>query len=239
MKKEIKPYSKKKSIIILIIGILGIVIAFASLMTGAIMQDNGMDSKIFLPFCIAFFPICIFDVVFLIHHYPGIVLREVQEQLEKKSEFSVYKNVEFDITELINTRKFKMLDEGYYYRKVFSFTKDYINYYVKKCSSTNIKETIDDEFNKFDSYEFKRSHKCLILFIEKDELVEDDFNAVSEISNVFISTEIVYQMINDISLIVLLDKSNKCAYVAKPGKNKLSFYNCGYKFIEKVLKEKR
>lgn len=238
MKKEVKPYTKKKSITILIIGVLGMLLAFASLFAGAIMQSKGVVSAIYLPFCIVFFPICVADIIFLVYHQPGIVMRDIKKQHNKNNDFEIIENANFDVEKLLETKKFKVINEGYLYKKKISFLKDYINYYVKKCESINIEETIDLEYKEFDKRNFKCFNKCLILFIEKEQIADDDLKIVSKISNIFIASEILPQVIRDTSVIVLLNRSNHSAYIVRPGQNKISFYNCGYKLVKKILLNK-
>lgn len=128
-----------------------------------------------------------------------------------------------------------MLDEGYLYKKKFTFNKGFVQYFVKKCFSNNIQETLNQEFNRFDACQFEPTNYCLILIVEKEEVNKEDLDAVSKTENVFISMEIVSQMINSTSIIVLLDKSKRCMYLLPSGKNKLSIYHVGYKLIKVIL----
>lgn len=183
-RREREPYTKRKSVTILIIGVVGLALAFTSLSTAAILQSNGVDSKIYTPFGIAFFPICIIDVIFLIYHYPGITLYEFNKQMEKE-DLEVLSNINTDIVAYCVRNKFTLLEGGYYYKRRFSWSKDYVNYYILKCESSDIKETLDNEFNKFDSYNFQKRNKCFILFIEKDNVDKDDIKLLVESSYIY------------------------------------------------------
>ncbi len=240
MKREKKPYSKKKSITILVVGVFGIALAFTLLCVGAKLQGDGVNQSIYLPLCLSFFPICIGDVAFLIYHYPGIALHDMQEQLEKKNEFAILDHIDFDILACFQENQFQWLEEGYLYKKKFSLNKDFIHYYVKKCLSTDVQETINQEFDRFDSCKFQSmsANRCFILIIEKDEITKEDLNIVSKTKNIFVSMEVVPQMVNHTSIVALLDKSTQCLYLVKPGTNKLSMYYAGYKQIKKLLNQK-
>jgi len=62
-----------------------------------------------------------------------------------------------------------------------------------------------------------------------------DLEVLSNISNFFISQEIISYYSNDTAFIVLYDKLQLKAYIIKPGKNKLSFYNACYKYVKNKL----
>jgi len=126
----------------------------------------------------------------------------------------------------------------YYYKRKISFTKDFINYYVKKVNSFDIVETIKKEFDIFDEYKFKRNNICFLLFIEKDEITNEDLDVLLERSNIMISLEVIPNIINKTAVISLIDKSNKQLYISLPGKNKLTIYNSGYKFAKKIIVKK-
>lgn len=227
-------YSKKRSIIVVLIGLFCLVLAFTLLFVGAKLQSNGASKALYLPFCLSFFPICIGIIIFLIC-YPRILSRHIHAQLEKNNEFEVMEHIDFDVMERFDANHFQMLEEGYLYRKEFAFSEDYVQYFVKKCFSNDIQETMDQEFKRFDACQFEPTNHCLILIVEKDEVNKEDLDAVSKAENVFISLEIIPRMINSISIIALLDKFKQSVYLVIPSKNKPSIYNAGYELIKKVL----
>lgn len=240
-KREIKPYSKKKKTTVMIVGLSGTILAFSSLIAGAIMQSCGVNEYIYLPFCIAFFPICIVTVIYLVYHYPGVLLADLHQELEKinKNGYEIINDINYNIHSFCIHNKFKHLEEGYYYKRQFNIWKDYVNYFIKTINSTDLKQTIKEEYKLFDSFKFEKKNKCLIMFIEKENVDENDLKILVNISSNFIGLEIVPHMINDTSLIVLIDKTKKCLYLVPPGKNKLSFYNIGYKLIKQKLFNKK
>lgn len=236
-KREVKPYSKEKSIIILVVGIVLLVVSFACLFTGAILQNNGVESYIYLPLCLSFFPICIFDVIFLIYHQPGMILSDVESQLKTPigANLETLEKIKYNLNEDLLKEKFKILEQGYLYKRTFNLNKDFINFYIKTIESSNVEQTIKDELNYFDACKFDRYNKCLILFIETNEIKDNDFEIISNLSNYFISLETIPKHVLDTVCVALVDKVNDKAYIIKPGKNKLSFYNACYKFVKKHL----
>ena len=183
LRRREENYTKRKSVTILIIG-SWTCISIYLIIYSSYLQSNGVDSKIYTPFGIAFFPICIIDVIFLIYHYPGITLYEFNKQMEKE-DLEVLSNINTDIVAYCVRNKFTLLEGGYYYKRRFSWSKDYFNYYILKCESSDIKETLDNEFNKFDSYNFQKRNKCFILFIEKDNVDKDDIKLLVESSYIY------------------------------------------------------
>ena len=75
----------------------------------------------------------------------------------------------------------------------------------------------------------------MILFIETNEIKDNDFEIISNLSNYFISLETIPKHVLDTVCVALVDKVNDKAYIIKPGKNKLSFYNACYKLVKKHL----
>ena len=133
-KRNVEPYTKKKSILILCIAIICFILAYASLIVGAELRKNNADSKIFLPFYYVVFPLCIGDMIFLIYHMKGIQLRNINNQTErtKSTGYKCFESINEDINGYFTKHRFKVLEEGYYYKRKFSLLKDYINFYIKK-----------------------------------------------------------------------------------------------------------
>jgi len=240
IKRDVKPYSKRKTTIILIVGFLGLILSFSMLIIAAILQENNASPVLIGISGVSFFPICIADVIFLVHHQPGITLRDIDKQLQvtKENGIEKVKLDYFNIENYCKKNKFKYTNEGYYYKRKISFTKDFINYYVKKVNSFEIVEKIKKEFDIFDEYKFKRNNICFLLFIEKDEITNEDLDVLLERSNIMISLEVIPNIINKTAVISLIDKSNKQLYISLPGKNKLTIYNSGYKFAKKIIVKK-
>ncbi len=235
--REPEAYSKKKYIQILVIGIGCAVLAFASLAIGAHLQDRGLPSGVYLPFCIAFFPLIIADIVFLFHHHSGMVQYELEKQWKQVQEGGCQgiENPSWQMEKFCKAEKFQYLDQGYYHRKQFNFWKDYVNYYIRTCPMEDVRMCIGQQISRFDSYEFKGKNKCLIFFAEKNGVTDEDRQALVEFANIFISTESVAPGVIDVALVVLRDTQTGKAWCVPPGKSKLSLYSMGYKLAMKIL----
>lgn len=236
MKKNRQIYSKRKYAIVLIIGILVLLLSFACLIIGAILQSNGADDSVYLPLCLAFFPLCLIDIIFLIYHIPGTTLYETKKKADKikKAGYETINNPNTDLDTYCLSNKFVLLREGYYHKKQFNLLRDRIHYYIQKMHSSNIQETLDEAYSKFNSFEFKSYNQCLLLFIEKENIIDDDLNMLINTSAAFISSLASPFASQITSIIVLIDANKNCAYCVSPA-GSLGLYNLGYKMAKKIL----
>ncbi len=233
-KREVKPYSKKKYITIMVTAVGLFVLAFAMLAVGAVLQENGFDDKMFVPCLIAFFVIMIVDIAFIFYHFSGLMGYEFDSKVNKinKTGYETFNAYVDDVGIYCNANKFTLQNEGYYHKKKFSFWKDCVNNYVEKVYSTDIAQTVDNQFEKIDSAEFNKNNKCYVLFIEKENITKEDLDFLLEKSSVFIAGG---GYIPVAAVLVLLDSTKRCAYCVPSSGAKLSFYNYGYKLAKKIL----
>lgn len=238
-KREPEAYSKKKYTQITILGIGLGVLGAASLGVGAVLQDLGRPAAVYLPFCIAFFPLMIIAVIFMIHHHPGMVMYELEKKWNQLQEGGCQRMEapKWLIEDFCKAEKFQYLPEGYYHRRKFNLQRDYVNFYIRTCPMEDVRSSIEQEMNRFDGYEFKGKNKCLILFAEKSGVTEDDKQALVDFANIFISIESVAPGVIDAAFVVLRDNQTGQAWCVNPGKNKLTLYHTGYKLAMKILND--
>ena len=236
-KKEPEAYSKKKYTTVLTVSIVGFVISFLMLLIAAILQEKGVDSRIYTPIGVAFFPLMVLDIIYMFRHNSGMSLHQMEKQMKSTIEAGceVFENVNTDIKAYCEANKFEWLNEGYYHRRSFSFSKDYVNYFVQKTYALDVAETIEQQYGRFDTCEFKKGNVCLLLFIEKDRVDQKDLEALTGITSMYLGVEAMIPNMGQTALTVLIDREKGCAYCVPPGKNKLSFYNIGYKQVKKML----
>ncbi len=234
-KREVKPYSKKKYITIMVIAVGLFVLTFVLIAIGAVMQDNGVDSKIYVPFCIAGFGAIIFDIAFLFYHFSGLMGHEIDSKVDKinKKGYETFNAYVDDVGIYCDAKGFTMCYEGYFHKRKFSFWKDYVNCYVEKVYSMDISQTVKNQFKKIDAAESKRRNKCYVLFIEKENIIKEDLDFLLEQSTVFIAGG---GYIPVAAVLVLLDRTKRCAYCVPAVGAKLSLYSYGYKLAKKILK---
>lgn len=236
-KKEPQPYSKEKYTTVLTVSIVGFVISFLMLLIAAILQENGVDSRICTPIGLAFFPLMVLDIIYMFRHNSGMSLYQMEKQMKSTIEAGceVFENINTDIKAYCEANKFERLNEGYYHRRKFNFLKDYVNYFVQKTYAVDVGETIEQQYGRFGACEFKKSNVCLLLFIEKDRVDQKDLEALTGITSVYLGVEAMVTTMSQTALTVLIDREKGCAYCVPPGKNKMSFYNIGYKQVKKIL----
>lgn len=236
-KREPEAYSKKKYTQTLVIGIGCFALGVISLAVGASLQDRGLPGAVYLPFCIASFPLIIGDVVFLIYHWPGMHMYELEKQWNQVQEAGcrVIENPKWQIEDFCKAEKFKRLVEGYYHRRNFSLVRDYVNYYIRTCTLEDVRMSLEQQFSRFDGYEFKGKNKCLMFFAEKNGVTDEDRQALVDFANIFLSIESTVPGIMDTTFVVLRDTQTGKAWLVPPGKNKMTLYNVGYKLALKIL----
>ena len=236
-KNEPEAYSKKKYATVLTVSIAGFVISFLMLLIAAILQENGVDSRIYTPIGVAFFPLVVLDIIYMLRHHSGMSLYQMEKQMKSTMEAGceMFENINTDIKAYCEANKFEWLNEGYYHRRTFSFSKDFINYYVQKTYAVDVGETIEQQYGRFDACALKKSNVCLLLFIEKDRVDQKDLETLTGITSVYLGVEAMVTTMNQAALTVLMDREKGCAYCVPPGNNKLSFYHIGYKQVKKIL----
>lgn len=236
-KKEPEAYSKKKYTTVLTVSIVVFAISFLMLLVAAILQENGVDSRIYTPLGIACFPLMVLDIIYMLRHHSGMSLYQMEKQMKSTIEAGceVFENINTDIKAYCEANKFERLNEGYYHRRKFNFAKDYVNYFVQKTYALDVGETIEQQYERFDACEFKKSNVCLLLFIEKDHVDQKDLEVLTGITSLYLGVEAMMTTMGQTALTVLIDREKGCAYCVPPGKNKLSFYNIGYKQVKKML----
>jgi hypothetical protein len=71
---------------------------------------------------------------------------------------------------------FKNKDSLYYHRRGSSVLKENVNYFVKTVECTDLQSALEKEFEAFDAKGYKNDNKCLMLFLFKEGLTEDEID---------------------------------------------------------------
>lgn len=189
-----------------------------------------------------FFVCVILGIKLLISKIEDFIFYDIDEKSKKYDavEFSKLKNISKNkVKESFLSHKFKETERGYLRRKIFSFTKDAICYYVKSVNSFDLENTIEKEFELMDMMDEKSKSVCLILVIYKNELKEKDFDEVRQISKDLIISETVFQLKScHTSVLVLVDSTtNEGYFLDINSKIDISIYGHGCRLIKKYLKD--
>lgn len=116
-------------------------------------------------------------------------------------------------------------------------SKDAVCYYIRTSNLQHIEPEIQEELYLFDSAKDKSKNICLILFVYKAGLCNDDFNVLRDYSKAFILGEtIVPTQYCHTAIIVLIDSENNRGYYLDIQKKlSISIYAHGCKMIRKYF----
>ena len=241
MKKQNKsPLTKKEYVTYTAIGISALVMFFGMLVAAAILQDNGVDSKIYTPIGMSSFLFAIVGIIILLANFSRAAEYEMRVKGEKidKSEFTVIENVsEEKLRSMLNNAGFKEKD-GYLHKKRFSLAKDYVNYFIRLPYGDDIISDPESETRKADDcIDLRIQNKCLILIDSAYGVTPDMLNSAKDFNKIFMVAESVMPSARTNSaMYALLDTSNNKLYILEGDKYSISVYSHGIKLLKKLLK---
>ena len=126
-------------------------------------------------------------------------------------------------------------ENGYYYRKKFSFWKDSVRYYIKLTDSTDLSATLDREIDSFNSSDCSRQNACLIIIMYQNGVTEDTKTTLKEIStNSAIAETVIDPHLNATFLSVAVDSFTGTGYFFDLHKSHISLYSHGCRLLKKL-----
>lgn len=212
-------------------------IFFALLITAAVLQENGVSSDVYTPIGFSSFAFIALSLVVLFSRFKSAMGYEIAEKMRKvdETECTVIDGVtDRKIREALMAARFTEKDE-YYYKRRFSFSKDYINYFVRLADAVDVESSIDSETSKIDARSYANKNKCLILILSLENVTKEDIERMKEFNKAFIVAENIDPYI-DSAVCVLIDKTEEKAYLIRNSKMSISIYSHGEKLIEKMMK---
>lgn len=231
----------KKNYIKLMILCLGLCLLFFALLgTAALLQENGVSSSIYTPIAISSFAVIVIDLVILFANLGRITEYELRVKAEKlaNQKYEVIEGVTRQrVLDACEKQRFKQKDFEYYYKRKFSVTKDYVNYFIRCVDSMDLANDLDREHQKFDGKQYSNNNKCLILFFFLDAVTEGDLDILTDQATAFILMETAIQgtVRVDSSVAVLVDNSTRKAYMV-PDRASISVYKHGINLVKRLLK---
>ena len=238
--KHKKELTKKGYIKLLILGLGLFLLFFALLTVVAILQENGVSSSIYTPVMLSSFVPGVIALVIMISNFGRMMEYELRVKAEKIA------NRKFDIVEGVTKQRvmdacekqgFEKRDFEYYYKRKFSFSKDYVNYFVRCADGYDLAEQFGGELEKFDRKNYSNKNKCLVLFFFLDTVSQANLKFLTKQATAFILTETATlgQIRTDSAVVVLVDNSTRKAYMVSD-RASISIYKHGIKFVKKLLK---
>lgn len=237
--KNKPPMTKKEYAIYTLVAILGIVAFFGMLLAAAILQDNGVSSKIYTPIGASAFIFAIISLIILFSNFSRASEYEMNVKGEKieKSEFTVIENVsEKKLRDALTNAGFKEKD-GYLHKRRLSFSKDYVNYFVRLPYGEGIISDPESETRKADSIDSRVRNKCLILIDSAYGVTPEMLSNAKDFNKIFMVVESVLPSARiDSAMYALLDTSNNRLYILEGSKYLISIYSHGTRLLKKLLK---
>ena len=175
--------SEKRGLLLFFAGLVCFFIAFGFIIAGIFFQKyhvkNGDAIAIggFVIFGIA-------AVILLLKNIGYAVLWEAdrkEKKLNGQELTSLPAMSRTTLQQSLSENKFQY-ENGYYYRKKFSFWKDSVRYYIKLTDSTDLSATLDREIDSFNSSDCSRQNACLIIIMYQNGVTEDTKTTLKEIS---------------------------------------------------------
>ena len=239
--KSKKELTKKDFVKLMILGVGLFLLFFAMLAVAAILQENGVSSSIYTPVMLSSFVPGVIALVIMISNFGRMIEYELRVKAEKIA------NRKFDIVEGVTKQSvmdacekqgFEKRDFEYYYKRKFSFSKDYVNYFVRCADGYDLAEQFKGELEKFDRKNYSNKNKCLVLFLFLDTVSQANLKFLTNQATAFILTEAAAIGAGrfDSTVLILVDNSTRKAYMV-PDRASISIYKHGIKFVKKLLKQ--
>ena len=231
------PYSKKKYITIITIAIVIFFLGFGCLICAGILSEYDVNSTIVTIVGLSFLPVMIGDLIFLFYHSNGLSNYEMENEKEIHK-YVTYKKIDYvnvDVLSNLKDRKFKSIKNNFYYKRKFNFYRDFINLYIKISQSDDVNQSIKKWNQTTKAHTDLKLNKCFILFIEKEDVTVEDLEILVNQSLIYPYLRVYPRVDYNVSIVVLIDKNNKCAYYPVPKKRPL-IYISGENVIKKLLK---
>lgn len=228
--------SEKRGLLLFFAGLVCFFIAFGFIIAGIFFQKyhvkNGDAIAIggFVIFGIA-------AVILLLKNIGYAVLWEAdrkEKKLNGQELTSLPAMSRTTLQQSLSENKFQY-ENGYYYRKKFSFWKDSVRYYIKLTDSTDLSATLDREIDSFNSSYCSRQNACLIIIMYQNGVTEDTKTTLKEIStNSAIAETVIDPHLNATFLSVAVDSFTGTGYFFDLHKSHISLYSHGCRLLKKL-----
>ena len=236
---EKEPMTKKGYIIWLSVSMGLFAIFFAMLLIAATLQDNGVSPEVYNLIGFSSFAFIIASLVVLFAQYGRAREYEVNVKIAKvdSTEPSVFENVTKESLKAALTKmNFKEKDE-YYYKRSFSFFKDYVNYFIRFADAIDTESSIDSETSRIDAKNYTNKNKCLILILSLDNITCGDIEKMKEFNKAFIISEYINPSMTDSAVCILLEKNRNKAYIIENANHAISIYSHGIRLVKKLIND--
>lgn len=240
--KQKKTLSPKAAYLLVALGLILFFASFVFLICAAVLQDAGVPDAIVTPIgLIGFFGCDIAAIVVLVKALPHVAAHDY-DRLDKK-----YDAKELTLLPLLTKQqletallrsKFQPTEDGYFCRRKFSFTKDFVTYHARIVDGSFLKSTVSDELKHYETLEKKGKNHCLLLFV-----YTENFNAQQEdmlrlrSKQFFVLSSILPSSEETTMVPIAMDNTTCKGYYLDIGKKfSLALYHYGCKQVRRILK---
>lgn len=228
--------SEKRGLLLFFAGLVCFFIAFGFIIAGIFFQKYHVKNGDAI--AIGGFVIFGIAAVFLIVKNIGYALLWEADRKEKKLNGQELTSLpamsRTTLQQSLSENKFQY-ENGYYYRKKFSFWKDSVRYYIKLTDSTDLSATLDREIDSFNSSDCSGQNACLIIIMYQNGVTEATKTTLKEIStNSAIAETVIDPHLNATFLSVAVDSFTGTGYFFDLHKSHISLYSHGCRLLKKL-----
>ena len=228
--------SEKRGLRLYFSGLVCCLIAFGFIIAGIFFQKYNVKNGDAI--AIGGFVIFGIAAVFLIVKNIGYALLWEADRKEKKLNGQELTSLpamgKTTLQQALSENKFQY-ENGYYYRKKFSFWKDSVRYYIKQTDATDLSGTLDREIDNFNNSDCNGQNACLIIIMYQNGVTEDTRTALKDIStNSAIAETVIDPHLNATFLSVVVDSLTGTGYFFDLHKSHISLYSHGCRILKKL-----
>ncbi len=229
--------AKKMSIIAVIL----IIFAFSCLIVPALTQYYDEFNTVLLPvIVIGFFGGNIVALILIGKAYPALLASDcmrMDERYEKREPVQILLPAQELLVQMFVNHKFKYMEEGYYRRKIFSFLKDSVCYYVRMTEDVEAQNALRREVERLYQAGKKDKNLCMLLFVYMDEVGEREKKDIKELGKQNIVVEsVVNPNISLTVLVIAVDRRDNKGYYMEIGRHgRMTLYWYGCRMLRKMF----
>lgn len=211
--------------------------ALSVMFLGIVLLENGVDPTVCYAILTVGTVMCFVGVAFFFFFYRRIFeyhYNKKSQMLEETPCEQLTGVTRESIKQACLENGFKNKDSLYYHRRGSSVLKENVNYFVKTVECTDLQSALEKEFEAFDAKGYKNDNKCLMLFLFKEGLTEDEIDQALDASRYFILQETTASHpCFDTAVVIPVDTTTKTAYYL-PFSSRTAVYTYGIKMLKKL-----
>lgn len=228
--------SEKRGLYRFFAGFACTLISFGFIIAGIFFQENHIKGGSIIALT-GFIVFAIIGLFLLLKNISYALLWEADRKEKKLSGQSLTSLPSMNkaaLQDALAKNKFQY-ENGYYYRKKFSFWKDSVRYYIKLTDSSGLAATLDREIDSFNNSDCNGKNACLILIMYQNGMSKDSRDLLKDISTNSAITETVLNPYMEATfLLVAVDSFTGTGYFFDLHQSHISLYSHGCRLLKKL-----